>query len=94
VACSCTLTHGSKCYWIDKYASGKEKLFTEYKIDLREKNSLNLIKSKSIDIACMNSFLDSPSLNGNPKEVMSILLPQLKRIIIKDGIFIYEDFML
>lgn len=87
------LSHmGADIVGIDKYAGGQETLFVEHKIDLSEENSLDFLKDKSIDIACMNSLLDAPSLKTLPKKFMNIIAPQLERIVKNDGIFIYESF--
>lgn len=63
--------------------------FTSYEKDLSNPNSLEFLKTNSIDIACAYSFFDSPTLI-NQEETYNILIPQLERIIKKEGYFIID----
>lgn len=71
----------------------EDERFTGYQINLTKENSLNFLKTNSIDIAIASSFFDSPALNHNYKsgpETFKILLPQLERIVKNDGYFIFD----
>ncbi|NCN86864.1 hypothetical protein GW932_03445 [archaeon] len=74
---------------IDINDNSKEK-FENYKIDLSVPNSLNFLKDNSIDIAMANYFFIGGGLKTSNKKTFNLLLPQLERIVKKEGYFIYD----
>lgn len=68
--------------------------FEAYKIDLLKPNSLCFLPDSYVDIAHANSLFDSPTLHKThgpdcSQRLMDNLMPQLERIVKKDGWLAY-----
>lgn len=94
----CRILHkiGAKPIGIDISIFSQSEEFEAYKIDLLKPDSLHFLPDSYVDIAHANSLFDSPilhSLHGPDccQKLIENLLPQLERIVKKDGWFAYFD---
>lgn len=63
-------------------------------VNLLDKDALNFIPDKSIDLVNISLLYDSPQLaqmTQNPEEIRKFLLPQIKRVLREDGSLIEKD---
>ncbi|MFP4567618.1 MAG: hypothetical protein ACLFN8_01610 [Candidatus Woesearchaeota archaeon] len=68
--------------------------FEHYKLDLKNPESLSIFKNSSFDLVIADSFFNSYKLSVCDNERIKIfndLLPQLSRILKKDGFFTYDS---
>ncbi len=81
---------GAKPIGIDRRGLENEE-FEHHELDLLEDN-LDVIPDSSIDVVNMYQLLTSSifSKNGDYKMLMEKLIPQLRRILKPEGVFVYD----
>lgn len=64
--------------------------FKHHQINLWRRGALAIVEKDSIDLVNAHSLFGCPEVDS-PRELADVLIPQVKRVLKPNGVFIYMD---